>query len=300
MEALAPQAFVAAVLVGYLVFLRATAGKPAEASVEVGPSLATPPPVNSLAVANGPAPSATHLVAGGRLFGAFVLAARVGETCLIAEEAKRPAFAVATVAALASLALWVAGDATFSRVLLGTHSGQNEQLSKGNEAVALAKAGHAVGTALVVAGSISGTSYAELATSLPFAVLGLVAVQCAIILFRALTVYDDSSQIASGNVAAAVSYAGLTIAVSIVVADAVDGDFTTWKEALSDFGKSLAPALAIFPVRQLFVQGLLLGKRPTLRGGYLDEAVGGERAVGVAALEAASYVGAVLFTAALP
>lgn len=286
MEALAPQAFVAAVLVGFLVFLRATgSAKAAPRGEETGEETGG---------------TAVHLVAAGRLFGAFVLAARVGESCLIAEEAKRPAFAVATVAALASLALWSAGDAAFSRILLGATGAQTEQISKGNHAVALARAAHAVGTALVVAGSISGTTYAELATSLPFAALGLVAVQCAIVLFRALTVYDDASQIASGNTAAAVSYSGLVIAVAIVVADAVDGDFTTWKETLSDFGKSLCPALAIFPVRQLFVQGLLLGKRPTLRGGYLDEAVGGERAIGVAALEAASYVGAALFTAALP
>jgi hypothetical protein len=44
----------------------------------------------------------------------------------------------------------------------------------------------------------------------------------------------------------------------------------------------------------LIVQGLILGARPTLRGGALDQAIGVDRNVGAAALEASAYVGTAL------
>jgi hypothetical protein len=42
------------------------------------------------------------------------------------------------------------------------------------------------------------------------------------------------------------------------------------------------------------VQGLLLGGKPSLRGGDLDESVGRDRNVAAASLEAASFLGTAL------
>ena len=52
----------------------------------------------------------------------------------------------------------------------------------------------------------------------------------------------------------------------------------------------MALALVLYPVRQLLVQGLLLGAAPTLAKGRLDVLVGRERNAGVALLEALAYV----------
>ena len=51
---------------------------------------------------------------------------------------------------------------------------------------------------------------------------------------------------------------------------------------------------ALYPVRQLFVQSLLLGGRLSLRGGKLDEAIQLRRSAGLGALEGTSYVATAL------
>ena len=75
---------------------------------------------------------------------------------------------------------------------------------------------------------------------------------------------------------------------------ASDGSFLAWGESLKGYGLTVLSCLVFYPVRQLVVQGLLLGSRPTLRAGRLDVAVGQERNVGLGALEAVSYVATAL------
>ncbi len=38
------------------------------------------------------------------------------------------------------------------------------------------------------------------------------------------------------------------------------------------------------------MEGLILGRAPTLRGGYLDDAIGVDRNAGMAVMEALTYV----------
>jgi hypothetical protein len=90
------------------------------------------------------------------------------------------------------------------------------------------------------------------------------------------------------------SYSGLLIAVAIVVARAVQGDFTGWVPALKGYGLVLVSLLAFYPVRQLFVQMVLLHAPFSVRGGKLDAAIANERSVGMGALEAATYVATAL------
>jgi uncharacterized membrane protein YjfL (UPF0719 family) len=112
--------------------------------------------------------------------------------------------------------------------------------------------------------------------------------------YRALTTYDDAEQIAGENTAAALSYAGLTVAVAVVVSRALLGDFEGWGPALHGAAEILVCLLALYPVRQLFVQTLLLNAPLRARGGVLDTAIAERRSTGHAALEAASYVATAL------
>ena len=118
--------------------------------------------------------------------------------------------------------------------------------------------------------------------------------QAIITLYRALTTYNDSEQVEGENLAAAISYGGLSIAVAVIVARALEGEFAGWIPALTGFGMLVATAFGLYPIRQLVVQGLLLGGKPSLRGGVLDESVGRDRNVAAAALEAACYLGTAL------
>jgi hypothetical protein len=81
------------------------------------------------------------------------------------------------------------------------------------------------------------------------------------------------------------------VAVAVVLARALlGGEFVGWGPALLGYATVAASALALYPVRQLIVQGLVLGRAPTLRGGALDQAIGAERNTAMAMLEALAYL----------
>ncbi len=205
----------------------------------------------------------------------------------------------------ASDALWVAvyGVAGLLVVAVSGHLGTKvllesalaPEIDRGNAAAGLAAGAHYAATGLLTAKALAGsTDLRGLGLSLVFYLIAQATMHLLVIGFRALTSYDDAAQIRSENLAAAVSYAGITIGVGILVGHAVDGDFEGWTVSLFAYGKALLGGLAFWPVRQILVQGLLLGLgfRP-IRGG-LDTAIGERRNVGAAALEAVCYVATAL------
>jgi uncharacterized membrane protein YjfL (UPF0719 family) len=167
-------------------------------------------------------------------------------------------------------------------------------LERDNCAAGVAVACHYVAMGILVSRAAAGTDLRGIGLSLAFFALALVTHQMLMVLFRALTTYDDGEQIEGENLAAAVSFGGLSIAIAIVLARALTGDFVDWASSISGFGLVALTALGFYPLRQLVVQGLLAGGVPTVRGGALDLAIGRDRKVGAAALEAACYVGAAL------
>jgi len=168
------------------------------------------------------------------------------------------------------------------------------ELARGNVAAGTAAAANYVATGIVTAHAIGGNDLHGLGVSLVFFVLSQVTLHVFTLLFRTLTTYDDAEQIAGENMAAALSYAGLVIAVAVVVAHAVEGEFVSWDVSVRGYGKALIALVAFYPVRQIFVQMVLLRAPFALRGGRLDVAVGAERNMGMGALEAATYVSTAL------
>ncbi|HEY1097959.1 MAG TPA: DUF350 domain-containing protein, partial [Myxococcota bacterium] len=156
-----------------------------------------------------------------------------------------------------------------------------------NVAAALAAGAHHVAVAVLIAECAVGTELAAITLTTGFFFLGLVCQQLVIVLFRALTTYDDAEQIAGDNLAAAISYAGMSIAAAIVIARALDGDFEGLRTSVPGFLQVACLALLLLPVRQLLVGGLLFGKLPKLRGGVLDTAIAVDHDTAVAALDAA-------------
>ena len=164
------------------------------------------------------------------------------------------------------------------------------EVARGNRAAGVAACGQMLASAIVTSRTITGSELHDLGLALVFFVLGQGTLLVFVLLFRALTTYDDADQIHGENVAAAVSYAGLCLAVGIVVGRAVEGDFEGWLPSLRAYGAVLLSLLALYPVRQLFVQTVLLRAPLRLRGGAIDAAIAERRSVGLAAIEAASYV----------
>ncbi len=233
---------------------------------------------------------AQRLAAVGEVLGVFLVAGATARGCVAGESVLRDAGECAVFGATALVASFAAGRVGV-RLWLG---GLREELARDNAAAAVAAAGHFVASSLVTSRAITGTDAHALGLSLAFFIIAQVTLLAFVSLFRALTTYDDAEQIQGENMAAALSYVGAALAVAIVVARAVDGDFEGWLTSLRWYSGVLVSLVALWPVRQLFVEGVLLRARPRLRGGALDAAIQDRRSVGMGALEAASYVATAL------
>lgn len=198
------------------------------------------------------------------------------------------------LAGLIALVVTVAG---WHRFLLRGHL--HAEIVRGNVAAGVAAASHLAATALIVARCFAGDDLSTLPISLGFFVLAQVSLVLLVTLFRALTDYADDQEIAGENVAAAISYAGVNLAVAIFVAHAVDGPFAGWLSSLRGFGLSLLLALALYPVRQIVVAWLLLGHRLVGRGGAMDRAIAHERDQLTSWVEAVGYLAAALLATGL-
>jgi uncharacterized membrane protein YjfL (UPF0719 family) len=229
-----------------------------------------------------------------RAIGLAVLVASVW-SALRAAEAPRPWLAGGVYLA-SSIALWAVACAAQHRLLLGGHL--RAHAPRGNEAAVLADASHHLALAFIVSRAVSGTALAQLGPAIVFAAVGAMTWVLFLTCFRALTRYSDAEEIAGENAAAALSYAGGALALAIIIAHAIDGPFEGWGRSLLSYAGALASCVALYPVRQVVVH-LLLGWRPRLRGRELDRAIGQERRLDVAAVEAGTYIAAALLLTGL-
>jgi uncharacterized membrane protein YjfL (UPF0719 family) len=238
-----------------------------------------------------PAPDAEALEATrGLLRGARILALVLIVSSVWRGAAGAGERRAAIVAAFAAVALALWGAATFlqHRLLFGRHL--HRQIVRGNLAAAVAAGADQVALALITSRAIAGDTLAELPAAIAFGLLAQITWAVFVALFRAVTAYRDDQEIAGENHAAAISYAGAALALGAIIARAVDGPFLGWGSSLGAYGTALLLAAGLYPIRQLVVEGLLLGSRPRWRGGELDRAIGQRRSVGVAAVEAAAYL----------
>ncbi|MFO0676902.1 MAG: DUF350 domain-containing protein [Polyangiaceae bacterium] len=174
--------------------------------------------------------------------------------------------------------------ALFQKSLVGT------ELARGNLAAGVTAAAHAIATGILVARAIGGNDLPSLGLSLVFFAIAQASLHVLVALFRWLTPYDDAEEILGGNLAAAVSYSGVTVAVAILVGHAVEGPFTGWTSSLTGYAIALGYGVSLYVVRQFVVPMVLLGAPPTLRRGVLDRGIATDRDVGKAVLEAVAYL----------
>jgi uncharacterized membrane protein YjfL (UPF0719 family) len=227
----------------------------------------------------------------GQVLAVFLVAASVVKNGMKGESIARDAMWIAAFGAVGVVLISVTGRLGVQLLL---QSRLIKEIDRGNVAAGVAAAANYIATGIITAAAVSGSGLHDLLLALIFFAIGQVTLHAFATLFRALTTYDDAEQIAGENLAAALSYSGLLIAVAIVVARATSGDFTGWAPALEGYALVLVTLLAFYPVRQLFVQMLLLHAPFAIRGGKLDAAIATERNVGMGALEAATYIATAL------
>jgi uncharacterized membrane protein YjfL (UPF0719 family) len=231
--------------------------------------------------------SARRMLQVGQVLGVFLVASSSVKGSVHHAGIAADAISVALHATVALALMMITGHLGI-RLLL--RSRLPAELSRGNTAAGVAAGAHYVAVAVITSRAVSTSDLRDLGISLTFFAIGQATLIVFITLFRALTVYDDAEQIQGENLAAALSYAGVSIAVAVIVARALEGDFVSWSESLKGYGGVLLFLLALYPVRQILVQVVLLGAPFTFRGGRLDTGVAAERNEGLGALEAVTYL----------
>jgi uncharacterized membrane protein YjfL (UPF0719 family) len=172
------------------------------------------------------------------------------------------------------LVLVLGGALLMDRALLGTTA---EEIARGNVAAGLVAASHRVGVAVIAARCLFGGDLPGLLVGGAFVALGVGTLLAFQFLHRKLTVYADDQEIRGQNTAAALSSAGLTVALAVIVGHAAEGTFQGWGASLRAYAFALLLACALYPVRQLLVSRIILGMPLGLRARALDRAIVEER-----------------------
>jgi uncharacterized membrane protein YjfL (UPF0719 family) len=162
-------------------------------------------------------------------------------------------------------------------------------LGRRNLGAGLVTASILVATGLVYRGAV------HLETENPahvgvFFALGEGALLFCLLLYEWVTPYNVYQEIAEKtNVAAAISFSGATLAAGLILGNAVEGAFTTWKESLTEALLYMIPVLVLPLVRLVVVNGLFLGL------GSVNREVVEDQNAAAGMVEAAAYLGIALF-----
>lgn len=166
---------------------------------------------------------------------------------------------------------------------LGSQSGANA-------AASVQATAHVLGVAAVASACFGGVDAESFVVASVFAVLCWVALVAVCALHRTVTTYRDHDEVSGGNLAAALSSAGLHLGVALVVAASASGSFEGWDRALPGFLKSVAWVVALYPFRQVIVARVVLGMTPA----DLDARIAHDRDVWCGGVEGLGYLFAAL------
>jgi uncharacterized membrane protein YjfL (UPF0719 family) len=249
-------------------------------------------------VSPGAAPNlARALQRAGLLIGLTLLAEIVVDGVVREAGAWQAALRWSAAYAGVGVALLLGTGALVSRAFLGGR--MRAEIARGNVAAGIVAAADFVAAGWIMSSCFYGRDLPSLTVSALFFLIGVGALVVLQTLYRALTKYADDEEVIGENAAAALSFAGVTLALAVIVAHAGEGTFTGWMASLRRYGLALLLAAALYPVRQIVVGRLLLGLPPRMRGGALDRLIAQERSVAVGGIEALAYVATALLATAI-
>lgn len=164
-----------------------------------------------------------------------------------------------------------------------------EIITDRNSGTAVVLGASSIATGLVVSSAVSGEG-GSILTALAFWAIGQVALILFSFLYQFITPYNYLNEIEKDNVAAGLGFAGILIAISIIINEAMFGDFPGWENFATDVGIDLVIGIVLLPLVRLFTDKLiLLGKR-------LSHEVAGQEVpnIGAGLIEGFVYIGTAL------
>ena len=157
-----------------------------------------------------------------------------------------------------------------------------------NISSAIVAFGGFISTGYIFKGSLTGEGGSVLHVTV-FFIIGQVFLFATALIYQWITPYDIYEEVnKKSNIAASLGFAGALIAIGIIISNAVSGDFTDWDKSFKDLFLMLTPIILLWPVRLLFVNGLMLGWK------NLNKEIIEDKNVGAGLFEAVSYIGLAL------
>ncbi|MEE8416056.1 MAG: DUF350 domain-containing protein [Desulfobacterales bacterium] len=173
------------------------------------------------------------------------------------------------------------------KIILHKFKMSDELIRDQNQGTGIVSCAISIASGFIIFGAVSGEN-GNIWTAIAFWGLGQVMLLLAGWVYNLITPYDIHTEIEKDNVAAGISFAGVLIAMGIIVGRAAGGEFHSWTENILDFIIISFIGLAILPFIRILTDKILL---PTVK--LTDEIVGQEKPnIGAAYIEAFSYIAA--------
>jgi uncharacterized membrane protein YjfL (UPF0719 family) len=164
-----------------------------------------------------------------------------------------------------------------------------EILEDRNAGTAVVLGASSIATGLVVSSAVSGEGGSVL-TALGFWVIGQLALILFSYLYQFFVPYDYLKEIEKDNVAVGLGFAGLLIAIAIIINQSMFGDFLGWENFIGSVAIDLMIGIVFLPLVRLLTDKVILpGKK-------LSYEVAGQEVpnIGAGLIEAITYIGSAL------
>lgn len=172
------------------------------------------------------------------------------------------------------------------KLVLPSFSTRKEIVEDRNVGVGAVEFGIYVGSALILAGALSGRGGPL--PALAFFALGQLGLIFVAWIYRRIAAYDFHGDFERDNAAAGVAFGGVCIAIGIVLMRGTGGDFVSWRDNLMRFAWYFVVAFALLVVGRYAIDYILMPRRTlkqeivedrNVNAGYLEGGLIGLAAV---------------------
>ena len=127
----------------------------------------------------------------------------------------------------------------------------------------MVECGSYLATGLILFGVFSGAGegYEAYVSATVFFALGQIALIIMIRIYQVITPFDVYEEIKKGNTAAGLAVGGMLTSLGIILQTTVSGVFSTWSEALADFGLYTAFGIVLLIALRWIVDMVFLPKK---------------------------------------